>query len=156
MNRGIISIILAFSVALICCKSAQEPEFIRISSVRPLLVNKDTVSLSCSVLYMNPNPISGKLIESEVDIYVNDVFVTKAKQEYDIEISSNDEFTLPLNLKVPIKSIIGEKQSILDNVIRTIMTRTFEIRYDGKAKVNLGGYKVSMPIQKKEVVKINI
>lgn len=150
-------LLLGFLFVLSCDQvKVKEPTFVRLGKVSPTKIGRDTIAVSCDAIYNNPNLLGGILEQTNVNVYINDNFVTQVTQRLHTEIPGNQEFILPLTIKVPVENLLKSKGSLLDNVLQTLVTRSFTLRYSGEAKFKFAKIPMTIPIEREETVKIKI
>jgi len=149
---------LAFFLCWVCysCNQVKEPEFLRADKIKILKVNTDTLTLSCNSHFTNPNPVGGKLLSSDIDVTVDEQFLSKINQEHDISFGGNEEYSLPLIIKVPVKSLFEKKGSLFSKALKALINKSVEVRFTGTAKVEIAGIKFEVPIEKEQKVDIKL
>ena len=55
------------------------------------------------MVYYNPNGYSLQLKSTDLDIFINDVYMGHTAQEYQITIPRKEEFSIPLKMDVDIR-----------------------------------------------------
>jgi LEA14-like dessication related protein len=106
--------------------------------------------LKAEAVFFNPNKISGKLKNIEVDIFVNGKKAGSVDKDYKIKIPSNGEFSVPLEVKLNIKELGG-----LQTVIGMLGGKKFDIQYVGKIKLTYRGIPFKVPVDYKSQVRLS-
>jgi LEA14-like dessication related protein len=97
-------------------------------------------TLAMDLRYFNPNKSRLKLKEAEGDAYIDGTMLGHFNMDTLINIPANEEFILPVKLKVDMKTI-------LQNSITSFLKNEVMIKLDGKAKVGKGSFFIRYPIR---------
>lgn len=107
-------------------------------------------TLKAEAVFFNPNKITGKLKNIEVDIFVNGKKAGNVNKAYKIKIPANGEFTVPLEVKLNMKEI-----GTLDAILGMIGGKKFDIKYVGKLNLSYHGVPVRVPIDHKSQIRVS-
>ena len=131
--------------------SCQGPkEKIRLKSIRDVVVDATSdPTLKANAILFNPNNMRGKLKKIDVEIFVNGKKAANVKQDFNMVIPANSEFTIPLVVNLHMKEL-----GFMDTLLGMVGGKKFEVRYDGFVKVNYRGIPVRVPIDYKDDVKL--
>ena len=124
---------------MLSCRSIKSPDFLSIENPRLESFDMNESTLAMDLHYFNPNKSRLKLKEAEGDAYIDGIMLGHFKMDTLINIPANEEFTLPVKLKVDMKNI-------LKNSITTFLKTEVLIKLDGKAKVGKGSFFIRYPI----------
>jgi LEA14-like dessication related protein len=106
--------------------------------------------LKAEAIFFNPNNISGKLKNIEVDIFVNGKKAGSVDKAYTIRIPANGEFSVPLEVKLNMKEL-----GTLDTILGMIGGKKFDIKYVGKLHLSYHGLPVKVPIDHKSQIRVS-
>lgn len=88
------------------------------------------------MLYYNPNSYGLQLKRTDLDIYINDVYMGRTSQEYQVNIPKNDTFSIPIKIEVDMRNIFKNGLNLLlKNEVTVKVTGTVKV---GKANVFMG------------------
>jgi LEA14-like dessication related protein len=95
--------------------------------------------ISADLRYYNPNNFRLKLKEGELDVSVNDTYMGHSKLDTLLEIPRLDTFSIPVKLKVDVKTLLSKAASVL-------LTNEMVVKLDGNAKLGKSGIYFNVPI----------
>jgi LEA14-like dessication related protein len=107
-------------------------------------------TLRAEAIFFNPNKISGKLKNIDVEIFVNGKKAGKVDKAYKIKIPANGEFSVPLEVKLNMKEL-----GTLDTILGMIGGKKFDIKYVGKLNLTYHGLPVRVPIDYKSQIRVS-
>ena len=105
--------------------------------------NGGSVTLKADAIFFNPNAIGANVTEVDLDMYIDDKKVTHIRQDVRAEMNANSEFTLPLDVSVPLKEVYKDLKPSLGNFLKN---RKLGYRMDGTLKVGLGSVEIAVPV----------
>ena len=130
------------------CKRPKEDIVLR--QIKDVVVDANTEPmLKANAIFFNPNSVRGKLKRINVDIFVNGKKAASVNQELKTTIPSNDEFSVPLEVKLSIKEL-----GFMDTLLGMIGGKTFEVRYEGILKLTYHGFPISVPVNYKDEIRV--
>jgi hypothetical protein len=130
------------------CKGPKEDIVLR--QIKDVVVDANTEPmLKANAIFFNPNDMRGKLKRINIDIFVNGKKAASVNQELKTIIPSNDEFSVPLEVKLSIKEL-----GFMDTLLGMIGGKTFEVRYEGTLKLTYHGFPVNVPVKYKDDIKV--
>lgn len=137
--------------SMILITSCQRPkEDIVLRQIKDVVVDASSDPLlKANAIFFNPNNVRGKLKRINIDIFVNGKKAASVNQELKTLIPSNDEFSVPLEVKLAIKEL-----GFMDTLLGVIGGKTFEVRYEGFLKLTYHGFPINVPVRYKDDVKI--
>ncbi len=124
---------------MLSCRSIKSPGFVGIENPRLQSFDLNESTLAMDLRYFNPNKSRLKLKEAGGDAYLDGVMLGHFNMDTLINIPANEEFILPVKLKVDMKNV-------LKNSITTFLKNEVMIKLDGKAKVGKGSIFIRYPI----------
>ena len=147
ITRYILAIVLMFLLAN-CQKPDQD---IVLKQVRDVVADATSEpTLKAEAVFFNPNRMSGKLKNIDVEIFVNGKKAGSVDKDYTIKIPANGEFSVPLEVKLNMKEL-----GTLDTILGMIGGRKFDIKYVGNLKLSYRGLPVRVPIDYKSQIKVS-
>ena len=130
------------------CKRPKEDIVLR--QIKDVVVDATTEPmLKANAIFYNPNPMRGRLKRINVDIFVNGKKAASVNQELKTTIPANDEFSVPLEVKLAIKEL-----GFMDTLLGMIGGKTFEVRYEGSLKLTYHGFPINVPLHYKDEIKV--
>jgi LEA14-like dessication related protein len=130
------------------CKRPKEDIVLR--QIRDVVVDATSdPMLKANAIFYNPNSMRGKLKKIKVDIFVNGKKSASVDQELKTVIPANDEFTVPIEVKLAMKEL-----GFMDTLLGMIGGKTFEVRYEGSLKLSYHGVPINVPVNYKDEIKV--
>ncbi len=121
------------------CHSIKSIEYRNIENAQLEKIGLSNSTLNAELLCFNPNPFGLELIQSDVDIYLNDNLCGHSIQNESVKINRKEEFRVSLKLEVNMKNM-------LKNLAAGLLGNEVKIRLIGKLTVGKGMIKKSFPI----------
>jgi LEA14-like dessication related protein len=153
----LIVIISLFLVSLTACRffdlsnQFKLPEYKRTNNVRFTTFSLSNVTLEADMYMYNPNPIGILLLESNTQIYLNDLLIGSSSQSKIVQINKNSEFKIPLVIQVPSSKIT---LSFLKSMIGSFKSGNVKMHIKGNCKVQKAGIVLNIPIDDTENIPI--
>jgi LEA14-like dessication related protein len=149
LNAGFfLSLFFLFVISLVGCKRPKEDIVLR--QIKDVVVDASTdPMLKANAIFYNPNSMRGKLKKIKVDIFLNGKKAASVDQELKTVIPANDEFTVPIEVKLAIKEL-----GFMDTLLGMIGGKTFEVRYAGALKLSYHGVPINVPVNYKDEIRI--
>ena len=91
-----------------------------------------------------------RLKKIDVDIYISGKKVGEVDQDLTTIIPANDEFTVPLEVKLAMKDF-----GILDTLFGMLGAKRMEIQYKGSLKLTYHGLPIRVPVDYKDEIRLN-
>ena len=101
-------------------------------------------SVKMDLVYFNPNNYGLQLKRTDLDIYINDIFMGHTSQEYQITIPRKEEFSIPLQMDV-------DMQNLLKNSLNVMMKNQVTVKLTGSVKVGKANVFISFPVNYQEL-----
>lgn len=137
------------TVIMASCSAPRELEFKEYNSVSIDKMGFSNSTIKMNLVYFNPNNFGLELKRTELDIFINDVFLGHSSQELQVAIPRKNNFTLPLKIDVDMKNLLKNGISTLFNkevAVRATGTiklgkagvyKNFKVNYQGKQQLSL-------------------
>ena len=101
-------------------------------------------SVKMDLVYFNPNNYGLQLKRTDLDIYINDIFMGHTSQEYQITIPRKEEFSIPLQMDV-------DMQNLFKNSLNIAMNNQVLVKLTGSVKVGKANVFISFPVNYQEM-----
>jgi LEA14-like dessication related protein len=99
-----------------------------------------STTLKMDLVYFNPNNFGLELKKTDIDIFINDVFLGHTTQEYQISIPKKEEFSMPVSINLDMKNI-------LRNSMNALFSNQVMVKITGSVKVGKANTFISFPIR---------
>ena len=114
------------------CQSPKDLEFREFNGVKLDRLGFSASSLSVNLVYYNPNNVGLELNRTELDIYVDSIYLGHSSQLLQVPIPKRDVFSIPLKIDLDMKNL-------LKNGLTTLFNKEVAIRTIGTVKVGKAG-----------------
>ena len=114
-------------------------------------VSEGTPVLRGDAVFYNPNSVRMKLKEISVEVFVDGEKSAHADQKLNSVIPANDEFTVPLEIRLTLKKI-----GIWDTVVNLLSGKKYEIYLKGYIQVRVHGVGVKVPVDYRDEIRLKI
>jgi LEA14-like dessication related protein len=142
------SLLLVMAVMLcVSCRTIREPEFQYIENLQVENIGLNSSTLSVQLRYRNPNHTRLKLKQAEGDAWLNNNFLGHFRLDSTVDIPADDEFSLPVTLKLEMDQVIQNSISLLNN-------KEVPVKLEGRAKFGKGGVYINYPIHYEGMQKV--
>jgi hypothetical protein len=105
--------------------------------------------LKANAIFYNPNSMRGKLKRSRLIFFLMARRAASVDQDLKTVIPANDEFSVPIEVKLAIKEL-----GFMDTLLGMIGGKTFEVRYEGALKLSYHGVPINVPVNYKDEIRI--
>ncbi len=127
--------------------SCSTPKDLEYRDFKNLTVEKLGVSattLKMDLVYYNPNNFGMQLTNTDLDVFINNNYLGKTSQEYQVNIPKREEFSIPIKIDVDMKNLLKNGlTTFLSNEVLVKLTgtvrvgklnvfKTFPVNYEGK------------------------
>lgn len=147
-----IILLLSIVSVVVSCSVSGEPEFVKMENIYPKTVSLLKVQLVSDAIFFNPNDIGCELVATDINVLVNGNEVGKATQAKNIEILSQGEFTIPLEVSFSPMKIIEDKENILKSSLPNILSQKVEVTYQGSVTLKKAGISFDVPVEKTDEI----
>jgi LEA14-like dessication related protein len=139
-----------FLVIFFLFSCSQPREKIILRNIKDVVVDATSEPLlKANAIFFNPNDVRGKLKKADVVISLNGKEVGHIKQDFQLSIPANDEFTLPIEVHLNMKEL-----GFVDTILGMVGGKKYEVHYLGSVKLSYKGVPVKVPIDYKDNIKI--
>lgn len=138
LNR-LFSLLSITCIAALLFVSCSTPKALEYRDFKNLTIEKVGFTSSFAkmeLVYYNPNNYGLQLNRTDLDIYINDVYMGRTAQSYQVNIPRKDTFSIPLKVEVDMRNIFKNGLNLmLKNEVMVKITGTLKV---GKANVFMG------------------
>jgi len=150
------SIIVLLCSSIYACQTIEEPRLLSFTPVSIEKINTSEVILSAKVTFFNSNPLGGTLNKVHLNVFANEVHISDISQKLNIEVKSQSNFDVPIDIRIPLKSILNKESGFLGGLVNALTQRKVKLTYSGTATVNFAKMELNLPIEKEEEVSISL
>jgi LEA14-like dessication related protein len=151
MKKNILAIIL--TLLLVSCHQFKPLEYRKLTDFKFVMFKLNKIEFKTNLIMHNPNKIGIDLIDSDMDIYINDRLLGKTKQIESIRINRLSDFTLPLDVDVATGSI---NLSFLKGMWESMQKGKVKVTIKGKCKFNKMAIPFNFPVDYSENVDLKV
>ena len=152
MKQGLFFSVLVF-VGLSSCNKPESPQFKHLKNLVVELESLSSANLHAEAVLFNPNKNTITIKGADIDIMIGDKVIAVLDEEYDIKVHGNQEFLVPMDVKIRLKDL---NLNAIGSALGLIGDSGQEIRYIGKIKVKAYGVPFSVKVDYTDVIKIKI
>jgi LEA14-like dessication related protein len=98
-------------------------------------------------VYDNPNNFAISVKETDLKIYIEDIYVADAEQVNEIKVAKKSKFSFPIVAKF-------SAMKLMSNALSMIGKKDFHYRIEGTAKIGKGGVFIKVPVKVNDVFSI--
>lgn len=137
-------IFLFTATALVSCGPPKALEYrdFKNFSIDKLGFSSSTVKMD--LVYFNPNNYGLQLKRTDLDIYIDNVYLGHTTQEYQVTIPKKEEFSIPIQLSVDMRNL-------LTNSLHIMAKKQVMVKLTGSIKVGKANVFISFPVKYEEV-----
>jgi LEA14-like dessication related protein len=141
--------ILAFSLIAAKCKDAvQAPTYLGTANTKLENVSfGGNSSIRTNLLYENPNNFGISIKETDLKVYIEDIYVADAEQPSEIKVMAKSKFTFPIIAKF-------SAMMLLSNALGMIGKKELKYRIEGSAKIGKQGVFIKVPVKVADIYKV--
>ena len=128
MNRNLIFYLVILFLAVSCGKP-KSPQFKYLDNVVVELESLSAANLHAEAVLFNPNKNTITIKGADIDVMVDEKVIAVLEQDYDIKAIGNEDFTVPLDVKIKLKDL---NLNAIGSALGLIGDGGQEVRYVGK------------------------
>jgi LEA14-like dessication related protein len=137
-------IFIVLTNLLVSCTTPKELEYRDFKNLEVVKVGFAATTLKMDLIYYNPNNFGLELNRTDLDVYINNSYLGKTAQEYQVSIPKRAEFSIPVSIDVDMKNLLKNglatflTNEVMVKVTGTIRVgklnvfKTFNVNYEGK------------------------
>jgi len=142
-------VLFMLACILVSCSGPKEPIVLR--QIKEVVADAtSSPTLKAQAIFFNPNSTRMRLKKIDVDIYISGKKVGEVDQDLMTIIPANDEFTVPLEVKLAMQDF-----GILDTLFGMLGAKKLEIQYKGSLKLTYHGLPIRVPVDYKDEIRLN-
>lgn len=127
------------TLLLISCAAPKELEYRDFKNFTINKIGFASTTAKMDMIYYNPNGFGLQLKRTELDIYINGVFLGHSSQEYQVTIPKKEQFIIPVILDVDMKNL-------LKNSITAFFNKQVMVKVMGSVKVGKANVFMNIPV----------
>ena len=132
VKHKVLVVLVLGGMFLTSCRTPKDLEFREFNGVKLDRLGFSASSLSVNLVYYNPNNFGLELNRTELDIFVDSVYLGHSSQLLQVPIPKRDVFTIPLKVDLDMKNL-------LKNSLVSLFNKEVAIRTVGNVKVGKAG-----------------
>ena len=145
--------LLTSTALVVSCSNLKTPIYQDVEDIKISKIVNDSITLKASLYFKNPNRIKGKMLLKNVHTIVNDIDLGFLKNQ-EIKVPSNDNFTIPLEIKLSYHQLFNAKKGLLNSLLNSILTNEVTVKFEGEATFKKFLIQKKYPIKFSEKIKI--
>ena len=114
--------------------------------VEVLDVKNGQVYVTANAIFNNPNPVSGKLVDTNLKVMVNEIDMGTVQQDTTTAIPANSDFKVPVNINFPLKKVFESKKGLLKGVLNALIDKKANEKYEGTITLNFLKVDFDVPV----------
>ena len=108
-----------------------------------------STTVKMDLVYYNPNNFGLQLNRTDLDIFIDNNYLGRTNQEYQVSIPRRAEFSIPISLDVDMKNLLKNtlnsffNQEVLIKITGTVKVgklnvfKSFPVNYEGRQKFSV-------------------
>jgi len=109
-------------------------------------VKNGQVYVTANAVFNNPNPVSGKLVDTDLKVMVNEIDMGTVQQDTTTAIPANADFKVPVNINFPLKKVFESKKGLLKGVLNALIDKKANVKYEGTITLNFLKVNFDVPV----------
>lgn len=149
--KSVTALLVLFLIThlLTSCSTPKELEYRDFRNLTIEKIGFSSTAINMDLVYYNPNNFGLELNKMDLDIFINNIYLGKTSQDYQISIPRREEFLIPIKVDIDMKNLLKNgfttflSNEVTIKVIGTIRVgklnvfRSFLVNYEGKQQFNL-------------------
>jgi LEA14-like dessication related protein len=151
LNRSVLfrSLVISASLVLIL-SSCRQKEDVQLRNIKDIVLDASSEPmLRANAILFNPNNIRMQVKKIDMEIFLDGKKAAIIDQKMKIKVPANDEFTVPLEVKLNLKEM-----GFLDTVFSLIGGKRFQIHYKGSIRLQYSGVPFTVPVDYKDEIRM--
>ena len=140
-------------IGLSSCNRPESPQFKYLENIVVQLESLSTANLHAEAVLFNPNKNTITIKGAEIDVMLGDKVIAVLEEEYDIKAVGNEEFQVPLDVKIRLQDL---NLNAIGTALGLIGNGGQEIRYLGKIRVKAYGVPFSVKLDYTDNINLKI
>jgi LEA14-like dessication related protein len=134
---------------LYSCSAPKALEYRSFKNVTTEKLSFSASTLKMDLVYYNPNNFGMQLTSTDLDVFINNMYLGKTSQQYQVTVPKREEFLLPIKIDVDMKNLLKNGlTTLLTSEVRVKLTgtitvgklnvfKTFRVNYEGTHRLEL-------------------
>jgi len=153
MRLSVLLAVCSVLLFLASCTAPLEPEFKRMENVILSDIASGAANVTGDAIIHNPNDFSVTVMDTDLEVFINDENVGKIRQINPTVMPASAEFKLPVTMKFDPKKLSG---NWLGNAIAILSQKKANIHYKGKFTVEAAGISFDLPVDYNYETPVNL
>jgi len=131
------------------CKVFKVPEYKDFRNLKISRIGLKESTMTMELVYHNPNKFAFDIKKSDLDIYVDGLYLGKSVSDSLIHVDKKSDFILPVSLRTDMKNIIKNAWNMLSHKSVLVQAKgtvnagtigffkTFNVDYEGRHELSL-------------------
>lgn len=145
-NIPILLLIPLLTNLLLSCSTPKELEYRDFKNFTVEKLGFSSSSLKMDLIYYNPNNFGLELNRTDLDIFIDNNYLGKTSQEYQVSIPRREEFSIPIKIDIDMKNLLKNgfttflNNEVMIKVAGTVRVgklnvfKSFPVNYEGKQR----------------------
>jgi len=133
----------ALLLLIISCATLKPIEYRTFKNFDIQRMGFSSTLVKMDLVYFNPNSFGLQLKSTDIDIFINDVYLGHSLQLYQVTLPRKEEFSFPITIDVDMKNV-------LKNGLSTLFTSQVKVKIIGSVKVGKANTFIIFPIRYEE------
>lgn len=152
-----ITLIALAAIFFMSCGGPAAPEFQTMKNVKfKAATLKGDVVLKADAIFNNSNAIGVDINSMELEAFVDGNKVADVLQDINATMKPNADFSLPLNVRVPISKVFKDVKSGSLDLMGILKNRGAKVQMKGLINVNFAGIKKAVPFDYEDEYKLQV
>ncbi len=126
------------------CSKIQAPEFKNITDLSVDTIDT-LITITGNGLFYNPNKSKIVLRSADIDVFINDQLFTRINNEYNLTLTPEKEFSIPLVVKLNHNQV---ENFLKKNAVGLLLGNGIQLKYKGNIRVKAFSMKIKVPVNK--------
>ncbi len=148
-NPVLLPLLFLLTNLLYSCSTPKALEYRSFKNLTTEKLSFSASSLKMDLVYYNPNNFVMQLTSTDLDVFINDMYLGKTAQQYQVTIPKREEFLIPIKIDVDMKNLLKNGlTTLLTSEVRVKLTgtirvgklnvfKTFPVNYEGLHRLEL-------------------
>ncbi len=153
LTRSILKKSLAFTLVfglLLSCEPPKQPIFRYLENIKFSEISPQNINIHGSAVFYNPNTFPLELVETDIQVALDDRWLGKVAVLENISIEASKKFSLPLALSLPTDKFFEN----VGDMFALLSRKTVNLRYRGFIRVKVRGITFRVPIEEQQQVQL--
>jgi len=139
-TRSLYSSLIVFILSLlVSCSTPKELEYREFNSLTIEKLGFSGSFIKMNIVYFNPNNFGLQLKRTDLDIFIDNIYVGHTAQEYQVNIPRKEIFSLPLSIEVDMKNLFK-------NGLNLLLKNKVMVKATGSVKVGKANVFMNFPV----------